>query len=70
MSDLIARNSGLILLALFFAAFLWGRLPLPAPWFVKRFWAWSTLQRVVFILSILIFLMLVIEWASQHQQVR
>ena len=70
MYDLIARTAGLMLIALFFAAFLWGRLPLPAPWFVRRFWEWSLLRRAAFIVGVLFFLMLVIEWASQHRQVR
>jgi len=53
---------------MFFAGLLWGRLPLPAPWFIKRFWAWSILHRTLFIVGMLFFLMLVIEWASEHQR--
>lgn len=65
MYDLIAHTAGLILAALLLAAFVWGRLHLPVPLFVKRFWGW---RMVFFIVGVVVFLMLVIEWASEHQQ--
>ncbi len=73
MYDVIARTAGLILVGLMLLAILWSwlaRLPLPTPWFIKRFWQWSMPRRAALLVGVLFFLMLVIEWASQHQQAR
>lgn len=70
MYDLIARIAGLLIVALFIASILWGTLSLPAPWFVRRFWERSLLWRALFIIGVLFFAALVIEWATQHQGAR
>jgi len=62
MYELIGRAAGLILVALLFVGFLWGHLPVPQPRFENR--------RLLFIVGLLFFLMLVMEWASQHQRAR
>jgi len=67
MYDLIARTAGLILLGGCLVTFLWVAAKAPTPQFLE---GWSTLQRWFIYLAALIFLMLVIDWASGHQQVR
>jgi len=65
--DFIARTASIILVALMLVGVLMYWLPVPR--FPKRFWRWNPLRRILFILGIVFFLILVIEWASEHQWV-
>ncbi len=67
MYDLIARTASIILVVLMLGLVVLGGLPLSAR-FPKRFWRWSVRKRVFFLVAVVFFLMLVIEWASQHQR--
>jgi len=67
MYDLIARTASIILVALMLAVLVLGWLPLSAR-FPKRFWRWSVRKRILYLIAVVFFLMMVIEWASQHQR--
>jgi hypothetical protein len=64
MHDLIARTAGVVILLGFVVVALWYRLHLPVPKPIKR---WTVLQRLLFLVGVLIFLMLVIDWATQNR---
>jgi uncharacterized membrane protein len=67
MYVLIARTASIILVALMLQAIASSWLPSSAR-FPKRFWGWSMRKRIFFFIAVVFFLMLVIEWASQHQR--